>query len=206
MTMFISRLTYNMPNAIAYLNDNLTAYSLHQDMWTFFPGLDRNTVGPFLYAVVNPKVLMVSSIQPVCPNSLWTLETRPYDPVFDQGQGLMFDLTFCPSFDLNGKKRSYIGYFLKPFNAVNGTRGEQVHALIQDWFDRRVERLGFKVKGLEVTKDINRTIPKPGGSFQFNEIAVSGVLEVLDVDKVRHTIFTGIGREKRNGCGLLLVS
>lgn len=204
--MFISRITYNMPNAIAYLNDDLTAYSLHQDMWTFFPGIDKNSVGPFLYAVVNPKVLMVSKIQPVCPNSLWTLETRPYDPVFDQGQGLMFDLNFCPTFDLDGKKRSYLGYFLKTLNEEEGTRGEKVHALLQEWFDRRIERFGFKVKGFEVTKDINRTIPKPGQPYKFNEVSVSGVLEVLDVDKVRHTIFTGIGREKRNGCGLLLVS
>ncbi len=204
--MYISRLTYNMPNALAYLNEDLTAYSLHQDMWSFFPGMENKSVGPFLYAVVNPKVLMVSSVQPVCPNSLWTLETRPYKPVFDLGQGLMFDLTFCPSFDLNGKKKSYIGHFLKPFNAVNGTRGEQVHALIQDWFDRREERLGFKVKGFEVIKDINRTIPKPGHPFKYNEIALHGVLEVLDVEKVLHTIYTGVGREKRNGCGLLLVS
>jgi hypothetical protein len=57
-----------------------------------------------------------------------------------------------------------------------------------------------------VTKDINRTIPKPGEPFKFNEISLHGVLEVLDVDKVLHAIYTGIGREKRNGCGLLLVS
>jgi CRISPR-associated protein Cas6/Cse3/CasE subtype I-E len=197
-----------MPNAYDYLNGDLTAYALHQDIWTFFPGVkkEENKQKPFIFSVQGTKILMVSSIKPVCPNSLWKLETRSYNPIVEQGQGLMFELTFCPSYDKNGNKCSYIANNLKPINAENGTRRDQTDKLIQDWFDRRIERLGFKVHQFEIIKDITRIIPKPDGPYKFHELSLKGALEVLDVSKLLYTVFHGIGRAKRNGCGLLLLS
>lgn len=214
--MFISRLTYDMPSAYDYLNANITTHSLHRDIWTFFPNVSRDMPRPFLYSVQGTKVIVVSSIKPECPNSLWILESREYNPIMDNGQGLMFDITFCPSYDIEGKKKSYIGSNLKPPNDENGSKEEQVHNLIKAWFDLRAERLGFKILEFEVTKNIMRKFTKPATReldppkqahlIKFDEISIKGALKVLDVEKLKQTIFSGIGREKGFGCGLLLVS
>lgn len=205
MNMFISRVRYNMPNAYEYLNSNLTSYSLHRDMWSFFPGVPEGEKGPFLFSVKRDFIIMISEIKPVSPNSLWTIETRTYNPLMDRNQDLFYEMTFSPSYAKDGVKKSYIGSHLQPED-VAGPKKEQIQKLLLKWFQDRVQRLGFEVKTLEVLRDFNRKIPKPGKPYRFNEFSVCGTLKVKSVPKLRNSIFNGIGRAKRNGCGLLLLS
>jgi CRISPR-associated protein Cas6/Cse3/CasE subtype I-E len=124
----------------------------------------------------------------------------------DPGQELFFELKFSPSYTQNSKKVQYIQSHIKNTNDGTSPRREQTPNLILEWFKARTELFGFEVNSLEITSDIKRTIPKPGNPYPINEIGVSGILTVTDLSKFKSTLYNGIGRNKRNGCGLLLIS
>ncbi len=96
-------------------------------------------------------------------------------------------------------------------NPVIKTNGKQVpirnRANIAEWFCKRSEKHGFKVKKESLVVDsVHADIfSKKGHKVTICKAKITGELEVTDLSKFRQAVFKGIGREKSFGCGLLLV-
>ena len=80
-------------------------------------------------------------------------------------------------------------------------------ANIAEWFCKRSENHGFKVKKESLVVDsVHADIfSKKGHKVTICKAKITGELEVTDLSKFRQAVFKGIGREKSFGCGLLLV-
>jgi len=90
-----------------------------------------------------------------------------------------------------------------------------VDRTLEHWFINQGERLGFKL----VTDDNNlsklqnsayqwHSLSAKGGKGDksgFSSVDFTGELQITDMEKFKEALFTGIGRSKAFGCGLLLV-
>lgn len=201
--MFVSRISYNLPRAYEYLNSDQTLYELHRDLWSFFPGVDKNSPGPFVYCVQGTMIQMISSIKPIAPNEMWTLQTKPFNPTVTAKQKFFFDLKVNPGYCKEGERKPYL---LSNYDPDKGPREEQRNDLMLEWFGKREDILGFKVDSLNVISVRPRKVPKPKKPYRIEEVFVRGVLTVKNIKTFISTLNNGVGRTRRNGCGLLIIS
>jgi CRISPR system Cascade subunit CasE len=86
---------------------------------------------------------------------------------------------------------------------------------LENWFKNQGERLGFKLltDDNDLSKLQNSAYQWHGLSVKgckgdksgFSSVDFTGELQVTDIDKFNEALFTGIGRSKAFGCGLLLI-
>ncbi|UOA08015.1 type I-E CRISPR-associated protein Cas6/Cse3/CasE [Methylobacter sp. S3L5C] len=86
---------------------------------------------------------------------------------------------------------------------------------LENWFKNQGERLGFKL--LTDDNDLRKLQNSAyqwhslsvkgckGDKSGFSSVDFTGELQVTDIDKFKDALFTGIGRSKAFGCGLLLI-
>ncbi|WP_262967215.1 type I-E CRISPR-associated protein Cas6/Cse3/CasE [Methylobacter psychrophilus] len=86
---------------------------------------------------------------------------------------------------------------------------------LENWFKNQGERLGFKL--LTDDNDLSKLQNSAyqwhslsvkgckGDKSGFSSVDFTGELQVTDIDKFKDALFTGIGRSKAFGCGLLLI-
>lgn len=89
-----------------------------------------------------------------------------------------------------------------------------VHQAVSGWFcgseheQGIAARHGFRVVADTLCVDAYRQhrLPRKGSApIQFSTVDLSGVLEVVDVERTSEALLNGIGRARGFGCGLLLV-
>ena len=137
-------------------------------------------------------------------------QIRPYGPILDRlmlGQHYSFRLTANPVrtvTDNHGVKK----------RCAHVTVAQQV-----DWLTSRAEDSGFRLVGLTsavendpavpavaVTARETLRFPRGGRTVTIARAQFDGVLEVTDVDEMRKTLTTGLGKAKAYGCGLMTLA
>jgi CRISPR system Cascade subunit CasE len=195
--MFLSKLELNLrcPEVRRDLSD---AYELHRTIMGAFPD-GAEGPGRVLYRVEDVKgatvvILIQSDKEPDCkkmniPEDYFTNHPgiKTFDPVFMDGQQLIFRLTANPTVKRDGKRW--------------GLTSEDDQ---RRWMERKASTGGFSIVSL-------RTIPHraaqgekgDGKALKFASVTFEGVLRVIDPTKFRETLEDGIGSGKGFGFGLL---
>jgi CRISPR system Cascade subunit CasE len=221
--MFISRVTLKPGPELFNLlkqKSGSDGYMAHQILWNLFPN-DGNKKRGFIFhkdekgAV--PQFLLVSETEPVKTGGVSVI-SKSYHPQLVKGQKLVFSLLANPvvSRKVEGKKNSVkhdIWMDAKKQAKENGSEGVDIVRACENatklWLIQQGERCGFYLEEKDVLVDgyiqnrfYKRRNTKP---ILYSSIHYEGMLTVTNTEKFINTLFTGIGRSKAFGCGLMLV-
>jgi len=221
--MFISKVILKRGPSLFNLLKQKTGsdgYVVHQLLWGLFPnGGDKKR--DFLFHKDDrgsfPQFLLVSKTEPIERDGISVI-TKPYSPQLVDGQQLAFTLVANPvvSRKVEGKKHSvkHDVWMDAKFQAKKrGLVGESLAAVCADasksWLIRQGERCGFLLdrSGVAVDGYHQNRFYKRGkmASICHSSINYEGVLTVTESMKFIDMLFSGIGRSKSFGCGLMLV-
>ncbi len=217
----------------ALVEQGRSLYEEHQWLWKFFSGKDGQK-RDFIYRKVKnefglPKFYVVSPSVPVRINSAWEVRTQTYRPIVESGGKFRFELRVNPvvtrkvqAGDLDNiksrrddvviseKKKILDQYGVCKWSDLSALKDVKidVHDLIYssclNWIRAREGKLGFRVFGGFRADSYTKNYPGKK-SIVFSSVDVSGVLEVTSKEEFTKTLYTGIGRSKAFGCGLLLI-
>ncbi len=221
--MFISKVVLVQSPEILKLfkgTKNFDGYAVHQLLWNLFPN-EGDKKRDFIFSKSErekPLVfLVVSKAAPVETDGI-LVETKQYDPILETGQQLMFSLTANPVIARKNENRKYsrkhdVWMDAKKQAIRNGRTGasiaEACEKASKGWLIRQGLRHGFSVEENNIIVDgylQNRIYKaKTKHLIQYSSIHYEGILTVLDVESFKKMLFTGIGRSKAFGCGLMLV-
>ncbi|NVN10119.1 type I-E CRISPR-associated protein Cas6/Cse3/CasE [Nguyenibacter vanlangensis] len=188
----------------------------HHLLWTLF-GDDPERKRDFLWRQVEGgRFMVLSAREPVDAHNLFDMETRPFDPVLNEGDRLRFLLRANATIDRKapGRTRSQRHdvvmdalHRLSPGDRAAG-RETVVAAALDAWLGRQGARAGF-VPALPVTLtgcDVLR-VPRSGGrgTASFGVVELTGELRVTAPQPLLAAIMQGFGRARAFGCGLMLI-
>lgn len=224
--MYFSRLTFNPLMNHQQLAQTLLhdTYREHQALWRLFeanPDASRD----FLYRQViengRVKYYVLSKREPVDRSGMWLVDApKRYDPKLEEGQRLFFTLRANPVVTVataEGKK-------LRHDVVMNAKKQMRVDALppadrpmlqqlVQDscmpWLQMRSELNGFSIEpnlvivdGYQQHESFAKQQKRP---VRYSTVDFQGILTVTDPDRFRSALFSGIGKAKAFGCGLMLI-
>ena len=195
-------------------------YIAHQLLWDLFPN-DGEKKRDFLFHKDDKaefsSFLLVSEEMPVANKGL-SVVSKYYNPQLSEGQKLAFTLNANPvvSRKMEGKKSSVkhdVWMDAKKQSESKNLDKVSTMKACEDaskgWLIRQGERCGFQIEKSDILIDgyIQNRFYKRGKdkSIRFSSIHYDGVLTVTDSDLFTKMLFTGIGRSKAFGCGLMLV-
>lgn len=224
--MYFSRLTFNPLMNHQQLVQTLLhdTYREHQALWRLFeanPDASRD----FLYRQViengRVKYYVLSKREPVDRSGMWLVDTpKRYDPKLEEGQRLFFTLRVNPVVTVataEGKKlRHDVVMNAKKqmkFDALPPADRPMLQQLVQDscmpWLQMRSELNGFSIEPNLVTVDgyqqhesFAKQQKRP---VRYSTVDFQGILTITDPDRFRSALFSGIGKAKAFGCGLMLI-
>ncbi|MBI2790381.1 MAG: type I-E CRISPR-associated protein Cas6/Cse3/CasE [Gammaproteobacteria bacterium] len=202
------------------------AYSDHQLIWQFLkaaPGTERD----FLFRrrdVSNsmPGFYVVSHRKPKPISEAWEVQSREYDPQLRDGQQFSFELRANPvtSYKVNNKSQR-VDVVIHEKKKLLAERGLQrwldwkdddkpelyklVHDTCSQWLIKRAERMGFQLGIDNLRIDNYAQHKEEQRGILFSTVDFSGALTVINHEQFTNALFSGIGRAKAFGCGLLLV-
>jgi len=198
-------------------------YQAHHMVWDLFtdgPERERD----FLYRVEDvdglPTIYAACRREPVNRGGMWTIETKPYDPILRSGQQLAFVLRANPvrtKCDEKGKHHRHdVVMEAKTRLKQQGRSREEwppepeiVGQAGFAWLATRGEANGFSVAEGDVRADgyTQRRFRKRKGrhDISLSTIDYTGILTVTDPDLFKVALFGGIGTAKGFGCGLMMV-
>lgn len=215
--MYLSKLT--KAGRQSGMFPNQSPYDFHKLTWSFFPGTKNRE---WLYRVEPNFIYLQSDVMPLSTsNTMWIVQTRPFNPVVKVGDMLRFDTRVNATVEKsNGRvnRKSRRCSVVKdaicklkeselPRDSWPG-REEILHNAMSDWFKarKRQERQGFHVETLQVGAYYQYHFKnKRRQTQQFDSIDCSGILRVTDAKRFLRALSCGLGREKGFGCGLILV-
>ena len=188
----------------------------HGLVWSLFNDGETET-RRFLYRESEPgSFIVVSEQAPSDPQRLWTIDHKPYVVDVSKGDRLGFVLRANPVVTVPqpGKPRGLRADAI--MNAKSGLEptarsrfsAKDASAVAVVWLVKRSAALGIEVDAAATTADgyqqvrIPRTGHKP---IVFSQIDFTGALTVVDPEPLRQALFSGIGKARAYGCGLLLV-
>lgn len=221
--MFISKVTLKRGPSLFELLKQKTGsggYVEHQLLWGLFPNCgDKKR--DFLFHRDEkksfPQFLLVSKTEPIEKDGI-SLITKPYSPQLVDGQQLAFTLVANPvvSRKKEGRKHSVkhdVWMDAKYQAKKRGLVGQSLAAVCEDaaksWLVRQGERCGFLLDRKSVVLDgyqQNRFYKgRKSTPVCHSSINYEGVLTVTEPMKFIEMLFSGIGRSKSFGCGLMLV-
>ena len=195
-------------------------YMAHQILWDLFPN-DGDKKRDFLFHKDEkggiPQFLLVSKTEPVETGGVAVI-SKSYIPQLIKGQKLAFSLVANPvvSRKVEGKKHSVKhDVWMDAKKQAKEDRANTV-SIVQacenaskSWLIRQGERCGFSLKETDVLIDgyIQYRFYKGRKAklIQYSSIHYEGLLTVTDAEKFIKMLYTGIGRSKAFGCGLMLV-
>ncbi len=203
----------------------------HRLMWTLFP--DPDAKRDFLWrADDNGKFLILSAREPQGSRLFGPLESKPFEPMLVAGDRLVFilranvtkDRRSGPQDDVPpGTKRrprkdrrvDIVMHAMREQGIKGGTTGADSRAARRmdvareaalTWLAAQGERRGFSVDALAVEDYRVCKLKRRGGKeATFGVIDLRGLLSVRDPKAFTSALFTGFGRSKAYGCGLMLV-
>lgn len=201
-------------------------YGAHQQIWRLFEAPERHC-RDFLFRRDSehswPLFLAVSSTQPHDDRGVWSIDTKPYEPVVKTGDRFAFSLRANPVVTRwvgEGEKKRHARHDVVmdakrrlDTEGVPKAQRPSIVELAQDqgfaWLENRAENCGFALNRNLVRVDGYRQlcIRKNGKKrpIRLSTLDFRGVLTVTSPERFRDTLFTGIGPAKGFGCGLMLV-
>lgn len=224
--MYFSRITFNPQVDHQQLAKTLCSdsYREHQVLWQLFD-TDPDARRDFLYRQViengRTKYYVLSKRKPVDKTGIWSVDKpKPYNPNLSVGQRLFFMLRANPIItvtDSEGKKQRHdivmheqkrIG-----FKQMLRTERPPLHQLIHEscvkWLELRASVNGFTLEPDTVIADGYQQHQSRAKNqkwpIRYSTIDLQGTLTVTNPELFRNTLFSGIGKSKAFGCGLLLV-
>lgn len=170
-------------------------YEIHRLLWNFFPGMPYSDRF-FLFRVTNAKrgeplrILMQSAIAPdsnVRLDGCSLLRTKGFQPSFGQGASYRFLLCANPTKRL-AKERCRVPIIDE----------DQLF----DWLERKLDSAA-KIRSADIAEKKYLYFRKKGEAGKIAIITFTGILKVLNAEKVTTLLNKGIGPAKAFGCGLL---
>lgn len=224
--MYFSRITFNNHANSQQLAETLCRnhYHEHQILWQLFDGAP-DAKRDFLYRQViehgRSKYYLLSERMPVDQTGIWHIgPSKVYDPCLLKGQRLFFMLRVNPVITVTGpdgsnhrhdvvmheKKR--IGY-----KQISAKERPPLQQLIQqscmNWLTTRMEINGFSLIPEQVTVEGYQqhqcSINNRQNLIRYSTVDFQGILTVIGIDRFRKALYSGIGKSKAFGCGLLLI-
>ena len=224
--MYFSRITLNPDTdqkqlARALCNDS---YREHQALWQLFDD-DPDAGRDFLYRQViedgHIKYYILSRRIPVNNTGLWRIDPpKVYDPQLSEGQQLFFMLRVNPvvtvttqsgrqqRHDVVMQEKLRIGYQKLP-----EMERPPLQQLVQqsgiNWLSARTDSNGFSIEPRQVVADgyqqHRNRIKRQRRLICYSTVDFQGILTVKHNERFRKALFSGIGKSKAFGCGLLLI-
>ena len=224
--MYFSRITLNPDTdqqqlASALCNDK---YREHQALWRLFDD-DPDAGRDFLYRHIieygRIKYYVLSRRMPVDNTGLWRIDPpKVYDPQLSEGQQLSFMLRVNPVVTVtmqSGKQQRHdvvmqekhrIGY-----QRIPEKDRPPLQQLVQlsgiKWLRTRMDCNGISIEPGQVVADgyqqhRSRT-KRQRHLIRYSTVDFQGILTVTNTERFRKALFSGIGKSKAFGCGLLLI-
>lgn len=224
--MYFSRITFNPLVGHQQLAKTLCSdsYREHQALWQLFD-TDPDARRDFLYRQViehgRTKYYVLSKRKPVDKTGIWCVDKpKLYNPSLSAGQKLFFMLRANPIIavtDSEGKKQRHdvVMHEQKRIGYKQMLKAERplLQQLIQEscikWLDMRASVNGFAFEPDAVIADGYQQHLSPAKNpkwpIRYSTVDLQGILTVTDPEALKNTLFSGIGKSKAFGCGLLLV-
>lgn len=204
-------------NIGALLAESGAADGGHRLLWTLFPcdGTQAASTRPFLYRRVDDRTyLIVSESPPRDAHRLWRLGPKPYDPQPLVGERYSFILRSNPAMAISRGDRTSVRVdaimhakrAAKAAAAPWGREEEAAAALA--WLYKREEAIGvrFVREACHAHGYVQVRVPRKGFEpAQFSTVDFEGAFEVADCNRLKAALFTGIGKARAFGCGLMLI-
>ncbi|WBW62282.1 type I-E CRISPR-associated protein Cas6/Cse3/CasE [Klebsiella electrica] len=209
--------------------DSARPYASHQWLWQLFPKQEGRQ---FLFRQEeHGSFFMLSTTPPLTQHTLFLVETKPFNPQLGEGLVLDFQLRANPVVTRNGK-RSDVMMNAKYEAKANGIKQEKWWELQQQaaqaWLERQGDQHGFRLlepepddfsqwAGTESSEILRRCgcvqayqqhrfVRKAQDSpIAFSSVDFSGTLMITDALLFEQALFSGLGKSKALGCGMLMV-
>lgn len=210
--MYLSRITLHTsqlsPSQLLHLVER-GEYVMHQWLWDLFPGEQERQFlyrreelqGAFRFFVLSQKIPANSDI--------FTIEYRPFAPVFKSGQSLRFNLRANPTICKSGKRHDLLMEAKRQVKTQVEARDvwpyQQQAAL--DWLSRQGEQGGFSLREASVDAYRQQQIrrEKSRQMIQFSSVDYTGVLVVNDPELFLQRLASGFGKSRAFGCGMMMI-
>lgn len=212
--------------------DRNIAPDVHRRLiWTLFP--DKQASRDFIWrADGKGKFMIVSARKPQPSRLFWPIQTKLYDPKLIEGDRLAFVLRVNATKDrrsqskdtvMNGTKRRPIRdrrvdivmheMHQRGIKADSNERNSRANLRMEiaadaarSWFAGQGTRRGFDVKALVIEDYRVSALKRRGGGIAtLGILDLKGILSVTDPKMFTKMLFTGLGRARAFGCGLMLV-
>lgn len=197
----------------------------HRLLWTLYAGSIERQPGQaaFLWRRMDAGGrFMLLGPQPAMDSPYFTVEARPFDIQFRDGQHLAFELRLNATADLKagvesqarGRRTDIVLAAMHRLQQADKERArsgslrlEAAQLAVENWMDGRSMADGFALESLRVTG--YRALPPPGARSSRHSLVgisdVEGVVRVTRPDAFLARLRQGFGRMKAYGCGLMLV-
>lgn len=221
--MYLSKISLcNSPRGreqLVHLGRN-GAYAAHQLLWMLFPEsekrefLFREEQGPMGF----PEFFVLSQQLPNSIPQLFNVQTKPFAPRLKSGDRLAYKLrvnpTICMKSASGKRQRHDVLMHAKRQAKAQGVADsalmqEKMTQSAQAWFtdERRLERWGAQ---LEMLPDVecytqHQVMKSKERRIRFSSVDLQGVLTVAEPEYFIQTLYSGLGKAKAFGCGLMLV-
>ena len=224
--MYFSRITLNPKADTQRLAEMLCSntYKEHQTLWRFFefdPGAKRD----FLYRQViengRIKYYLLSERQPVQNSDMWLTDPpKKYNPQLKIGQSFLFMLRANPVVTVvteKGKRQRHdiVMHHKTEIDYKHLSKNERpslpqiVHESGINWLSARAKNNGFCFSPEAVVADGYNQHRNHGKarekSIRYSTVDFQGVLTVTAPELFRKALYSGIGKAKAFGCGLMLI-
>lgn len=202
-------------------------YMFHQIVWDLMVGRGSSQKRDFLYRIDMqggwPVFLIISAKPPVgSSSSAWTIETKEYSPCLNRGDVLDFSVRFSPIISKrnpSGKptdRGMRVDAVCEAANQFkNKNEGYSLHSIIHEqslnWLNTKGDKSGFELidetfvaEKYQVSKFFKnkQTEDRP---VSIPMVDANGRLIVRDPESFVRMLFTGIGKGKGFGCGMMMV-
>ncbi|EJC1232094.1 type I-E CRISPR-associated protein Cas6/Cse3/CasE [Salmonella enterica] len=204
-------------------------YASHQWLWQLFPEQDSRS---FLFRE-EPRggFFMLSATLPLAEHSLFLIETKPFNPQLTNGLVLDFQLRANPVVTRNGKRSDVMmdaKYQAKASGVPQEQWWERQQQAAQVWLEKQGLQHGFRLlepdpddfsqwAGAEYSEmqarcgcvqayQQHRFVRKDQeNAIAFSSVDFSGTLCITDAALFEQALFSGLGKSKAMGCGMLMV-
>lgn len=188
----------------------------HRLVWALFAdGPERQR--DFLWRQERPGEFLALSTRPPNPlDDLFSIESKPFEPVLTEGDRLAFRLHANPVVARKttaagrGQRHDVVMDALHRLPPGAGRAEARPDAVVQAgraWLARQGEAHGFRPEG-DVAVDGYETLRlarEDGRPIRFGVLDFEGVLRVTDPGRFLAALAQGFGRARAFGCGLMLI-
>lgn len=189
-------------------------YSMHQALFRIFEE-DPEAQRDFLYVHdgLTLETLVLSSRKPLSQHQYFEIETKDFDPPFQEGMLLQFTTEVNPitRIEVGGKrKKTGIVEHARVQALEAGEKpGHDLEIAATEglkWFQRREDACGFVTEDFDVISYQKEWFRKSNGRRVVLDIMrCTGVIRLTDTELFREALRRGLGSSRSFGCGLLLV-